>query len=190
MAKRRVPRYQQEPDKQPAVDRDIVGQFIDAAVQDRALAIRLLRQHPELKKSRWRHDETPLHFLAVEGYADAVRFLADCGFDVNATNQFGDAALIDVATSSDVEIAGILLAHGADPDARSVTRDNVLHCAVGAGNVRLVEMLLEAGANADYVTDLGETVFDALPNKFDRRKKILEVLERFGFRPPETANAE
>lgn len=190
MSKRRVPRYQRELEKRPAVDPEIVGQFIDAAVQDQALATRLLRQYPALKNSRWLSEETPLHFLAVEGYADAVRFLAESGFNVNATNTFGDTALVDVATLTNVEIARILLAHGANPNAQSTTRGNVLHCAVAAGNVRLVEMLLEAGARADYVTDLRETVFDALPNKADRRAMIVDILERFGFRLHQTPEAE
>jgi hypothetical protein len=38
-----------------------------------------------------------LHFLAVEGFIEGVRFLAGCGADVNAAKKFGDAPLIDLA---------------------------------------------------------------------------------------------
>ena len=44
----------------------LVGTFIDAAVRDPAAAEALLRAHPELLNARWIHDETVLHFLAVE----------------------------------------------------------------------------------------------------------------------------
>ena len=97
--------------------KELVAEFIDAAVKDHPKAQHLLRQNPELHDARWIHDETILHFLAVEGYLDAVRFLGRLGFDVNARNEFGDAPIIDVATIGNVPMAETLLALGADPNA-------------------------------------------------------------------------
>lgn len=162
------------------MDKTLVGTFIDAAVNDHETALRLLNDHPTLRQARWIHGETVLHFLAVEGYAGAVQFLAGLGFGVNLINEFGDAPLVDVATLGNDGIAEVLLKHGADPNAASSTRDNVLHCAVRSGNARLVELLLAAGARLDYVTDIGESVFDALPDDPGQRKAVLAVLKRHG----------
>ncbi|HLL13756.1 MAG TPA: ankyrin repeat domain-containing protein [Pyrinomonadaceae bacterium] len=164
------------------MDQELTEDFIDAAVHDQPKAKRLLEAHPELRDARWIHHETVLHFLAVEGYADAVRFLGSLGFDPNAANEFGDPPLIDVATIGNGQVAEVLLAVGADPNATSLTQDNVLHSAVRSGNARLVELLLSAGARADYVTEREETVFDALPQEPRGRAAVEEVLVKHGVR--------
>jgi ankyrin repeat protein len=160
-----------------------IGEFIDAAVQDRERAAGMLSAHPDLIDARWIHGETPLHFLAVEGFTDAVRFLAERGANVNAVNEFGDAPLIDLAVLGLTDAAELLLSHGANPNASSATHDNVLACAVRSGNARLVARLLEAGANGRYLTDLGESVFDALPASEGERLSILAILAQHGIVP-------
>jgi ankyrin repeat protein len=166
----------------------LIGEFIDAVVQDPQKAAALLSEHPDLINARWIHDETVLHFLAVEGFAEGVRFLAARGADIDAVNEFGDSALVDVAGLGIYEIAEILLGHGANPNASSPTRDNALHCAVRSCNARLVTLLLNAGANPQYVTYLGESVFDALDESGadpTEREAILAVLADYGVRPDE-----
>lgn len=173
------------------LDKATIGEFIDAAVLDPAKARQLLRQHPTLKDARWLCGETCLHFLAVEGFTDAARLLIELGFDVNAPNEFGDAPLVDVAQVGKLEIAEVLLAHGANPNAQSTTQDNVLHAAARRGDARLVQLLLSAGAKGDYVTDIGETVFDALPQKLNRRLAVERVLREYGIvRKPPQSDAE
>jgi len=163
----------------------IVGEFIDALVNDRQRAEVLLSAQPDLLNARWMHDETVVHFLAVEGFLDAVTFLAERGADLNLVNEFGDVPLIDIAALGFNDVAEVLLRHGADPNVRagSAGRFNALDCGVRAGNSVLVEMLLRAGASAIYVTDLGETIFDVLPESRNDRGKILAVLARYGHKP-------
>jgi ankyrin repeat protein len=163
-----------------ALDASIIGEFIDAVALDPSKAAEMLRHEPGLRDARWLHEETILHFLSIEGKAEHVRLLGEWGFDPNATNEFGDAPLIDVAVLGRDDVAGVLLDLGADPNARSVTADNVRHCAVRSGNARLVELLLSKGAKADYTTDIKETVFDALPEDPARRAAVEEVLHRHG----------
>ena len=127
----------------------LVGDFIDAAVRDQQRAAEMLAAHPELLNARWIHNETVLHFLAVEGFADGVRFLAERGADVNAVNEFGDAPLIDVVVLGYTDIAAMLLSHGANPNARSDTHDSALDCATQSGNEQMVAMLRAAGAVED-----------------------------------------
>ena len=163
-----------------AIDPSTVGQFIDAVVLDQSKAGEMLRHEPGLRDARWLHGETVLHFLAIEGEAEHVRLLGEWGFDPNAANEFGTAPLIDVATLGRDDVAAVLLDQGADPNARSTTHDNVLHCAVRSGNARLVDVLLSRGARANYVTDTGETVFDALPESDAERAAVEEVFRRHG----------
>jgi ankyrin repeat protein len=162
------------------LSRELIGEFIDAAVRDQVRAARLLATHPDLIKARWLHNETVLHFVAIEGFTGAVTFLAEHGADVSAVNEFGDAPLIDAAALGHTEIAAVLLRHGANPNARSDTRDNVLHIAVQAANEPLVALLLAAGADARYCTDLGESVFNALPLSGPGRERMLAVLAEHG----------
>jgi ankyrin repeat protein len=166
---------------------ELVGEFIDAVVRDPARAEAMLNERPELLNARWIHDETVLHFLAIEGFTEGVRFLAVRGADVNAVNEFGDTALVDIAGLGLTEIADVLLTHGANPDARSESRDNPLHAAARAGHAELVRRLLKAGANARYCTDLGESVFDAVnENPSAERQETLAALREYDVRDPET----
>ena len=154
--------------------KNLIGLFIDAVIQDQPKAQRLLKDYPALLNSRWIHNETVLHFLAVENYLDGVRFLANLGANVDSTNEFGDTALIDVAILGNDKVAEVLLEHGANPNSSSETNDNPLHCAVASGNARLVGLLLDYGAKHSYERDIGETVIDVLPQKAASRKGVLE----------------
>jgi ankyrin repeat protein len=108
---------------------DELGAFIVAAVQNHPAARDMLRRSPQLLNARYIHGETVLHFLAVEGHADGVRFLAEAGAQVDGPNEFGNTALVDAATLGNAGVVGTLLQHGADPNAASTTRDNVVHGA-------------------------------------------------------------
>jgi ankyrin repeat protein len=127
-------------------DRELVGRFIDAAVNEPPLAETLLASHPELRHARWLHEETPLHFLAVEGYSDGVRWLATHDFDVNTPNEFGDTALVDVASMGQADMVRLLLEFGADPNATSKVHGTALLAAVNSLSLPTVEAMLSAGA--------------------------------------------
>ena len=128
------------------------------------------------------HDETVLHFLAIEGFADAVRFLIGHGAEVNTLNEFGDSPLVDVAAVSTNEIARMLLTAGADPNGPTTPfRYCPLHNAARKGNMELVKLLLEAGANPQYVNGYDDTIFDALDEAPpEERERILALLEGYG----------
>jgi len=152
-----------------------IGQFIDAAVRDQVAARKMIDARPDLLNARWMHNETILHFLAVEGYADAVRFLAAAGAAIDDVNEFGDTALIDVAVLGNAEIAKLLLEHGANPNAPSKTQGNPLGAAVWSGNVELVELLLAAGARAEF-----DDLWLALEAGRAPRGEMEPVLARYG----------
>ena len=162
----------------------LIGDFIDAVVEDPARAAALLSQWPELLNARWIHDETVLHFLAIEGFTEGVAFLLRRGADVDAVNEFGDTPLVDVAGLGRTDIAAMLLEHGARPDGVLITRDRPLHAAARTGNAALLRLLLNAGADPRYRTDLDETVFDAVDAAPSRnRAELLTVLADHGVVP-------
>lgn len=168
-----------------SVEKELVGQFIDAAVNDPAEALLLLDANPDLRTAHWNLGQTSLHFVAIEGFVDAVGLLLENGFDPNARNQFGDTPLLDVCVLEHVEIAGLLLKHGADPNASSEIRDNPLHCCVEQGSAQLVDMLIVAGADPNYSTEFGATIFDNWPEVAEQQQAMSEVLEKHDVRRAE-----
>ena len=162
---------------------EIVGEFIDAVVDDEARARQLLSTYPELLNARWLHGETVLHFLAVEGFIDGVRRLAEWSADVNLVNDFGDPPLRDCVALGNEGLVELLLQHGANPNVVSDTLGPLLHAAVASGHAGIVRRLLVAGADVRACSDSGETVFDALPTDPDERDAVLAVLTESGVGP-------
>lgn len=165
---------------------NLIAEFIDAVVTDSSRAEQLLAQQPALLDARWIHNETVLHFLAIEDYEDGVRFLLAHGADANAVNEFGDSPLVDAAGLGRTSIAKALLVAGANPNGPSTRyRDCPLHEAARKGNVALVRLLLNAGADARYMNDYHHTVFDALDEAIaEDRQHILTLLAERGIFPP------
>ncbi len=158
----------------------LTGDFIDAVVDDPERARHLLSAQPELLNARWILGETVLHFLAVEGYAEAVQRLAEWGADVNLTNRFGDSPLLDCVLLSNEALVAILLRYGANPNVVSETCGPLLHAAVTCGNPGVVQRLLAAGADPHTRTSIGETVFDALPAQAHEREAMLAIFSSVG----------
>jgi len=166
----------------------LIREFITAVVEDQPKAERLLSQDRSLVNARWMHDETALHYLAIEGFADAVRFLIAHGADVNTVNEFGDSPLVDVANVSTNEIARMLLAAGADPNGPLTPfRYCPLHNAARKGHAELVKLLLDAGANPNYVNGYRDTIFDALDEGAspEERENVVRLLASYGVYKPQ-----
>ncbi len=98
-------------------------------------------------------NQTPLHDAARNRHPDVVRILLDHGADVNATDKMGTTPLeypsgfVDNYHSNYQETVEILIAHGAE--VRHVDRngETALHEAVFMGNAKVVEILLDHGAD-------------------------------------------
>ncbi len=101
---------------------------------------------------------TPLHIAAFAHNAAATRALLAAGADVNAlaTASFAPVtSLGTAATFGAVEIAEILLEHGADTEKTSDDRHTPLHSAAANGNAELVRLLLDHGADRTATLDDG-----------------------------------
>ena len=98
-------------------------------------------------------NQTPLHYAARSRHPDVVKLLLDHGAKVNATDKMDTTPLeypsgfVDNYQSNYQETVEILLSHGAN--VRHVDRngETALHEAVFMGNAKVVEILLDHGAD-------------------------------------------
>ena len=96
----------------------------------------------------------PLVEASKRGHADLVRLLLRKGAAVNAESSGRVTALHRVKTA---EIAGILLAHGADLEARQLLGRTPLWLAVEGGRTEVVRYLLTRGADPHVANVIGDT---------------------------------
>ncbi len=62
-----------------------------------------------------------------------------------------------------LDVAKLLITGAANPNSKGKIDDTPLHCAVQNGNTELVDLLIRNGADPNYTTELGETIFDNWP---------------------------
>ena len=161
------------------IERETVGKFIDACVDNHAEAKRLLSQHPGLLNANWLGDEHLLNFLVIESFTDGVAFCLENGFDANQPDgEFGDTPLHYACMLNCIDVARALLQFGADPNAVSAINDTPIHCCIAKANAEMIDLLITNGADPHYTTELGETVFDNWPNSADKQARIAAVLRK------------
>ncbi|MEM8717874.1 MAG: ankyrin repeat domain-containing protein [Cyanobacteria bacterium P01_G01_bin.39] len=161
------------------VPREIIGQFVDAAVENAMLADELLLKYPDLRVATWL-GESILRFLAIENYSAGIYYLVQHGWNIDESDNFGNTILIDSVMAKAYDSVTALLELGANPNAVSLSVDNALHCAIFSGNIKMVKVLLDGRANPNYVTDIGETVFNVLPQNPDKNAQIRLLLMEKG----------
>ncbi len=109
---------------------------------------------------------SPVGYAAFFGHAALLRELIRRGGEVNAParNAMRVCALHSAAAHSDqaraVELARIVLEAGGDPNARQHGGFTPLHEAAGNGNLPLIELLLQRGADPALTNDKGERAID------------------------------
>ena len=96
-------------------------------------------------RSRNAMANTPLHAAVAGRNRGAVRSLLEHGADVNARQEGGWTALHAVAQNGDVETARLLIAAGAQVDARAGNRQNPMDLAMTKGHQAMVDLLAEYG---------------------------------------------
>ena len=87
-----------------------------------------------------------------------------------------DDALLSVAAEGDVEIAKILIANGADPNAKDEDNDSALLKAVARGNAPVAELLIASGADVNAENNFGWTAM--LLAKDRARNDIIKLIEK------------
>jgi hypothetical protein len=94
---------------------------------------------------------------AMRGTRPGVRFLADCGVDLNAGDPAGSTALIVASANGRDEFVKDLLVFGADVNGTTNDGESALGVAARQGHLLVVEVLLKAGAQVDARDKLGFT---------------------------------
>jgi len=106
--------------------------------------------------AREENGETPLMYAAVEDRTEIVEILLDRGSDINAASLNGETALTKAVIVSRYNAVSRLLTRGAD-----IEKDNPLMYAAGGGDVKMIKLLLEAGANINAQNREGDTALTA-----------------------------
>jgi ankyrin repeat protein len=122
----------------------------------------ILDGQPEAIEATSADGFTPLQLAAFFGHPAAVRLLVDRGADVRAVsaNPSRLQALHSAAAGGHTEIAGLLLAAGADPNARQRGGFTPLMAAAAGGDEPLVDVLIDGGADPTARGDDGKTAAD------------------------------
>jgi ankyrin repeat protein len=121
---------------------------------------------PKPKKDQFL-EESPLQLAAENGHLEIIRYLVNKGADIEYSNGNG-TALSRAAREGKKEAVRLLLELGADPNGMGRDKQNKslppLRHAIGlygSGNVEVIELLVRAGAEVNYVNLEDEFVEEA-----------------------------
>jgi len=108
------------------------------------------------------------------GLLEHVVRLHQAGVDVNCRSPDGGTALMLAAFASKPEIVRYLLQHEADATLRTATGQTALQAAVGGlmpegGVLKVVRMLLEAGADPSVADEAGPTPYSLAKSKYSEK---------------------
>lgn len=115
--------------------------------------------------------ETQLHVACINGDVGAVERLLSSGHATNVRDHYGWSPLHEAANHGYVDIAELLLKHGAnvnDPGGTSCKGVTPLHDAAYCGHFPMMQLLMQHGAAATLKTHDGDTVLDCLEDWRDR----------------------
>eukprot|EP00730_Choanoeca_flexa_P006226 TRINITY_DN12112_c0_g1_i12.p2 TRINITY_DN12112_c0_g1~~TRINITY_DN12112_c0_g1_i12.p2 ORF type:complete len:347 (+),score=80.53 TRINITY_DN12112_c0_g1_i12:1316-2356(+) len=141
-------------------------------VADKVKLLLKLGGDVQCKASCW--GDTPLHHTAAFGRVEAMQLLLAHQADVNAVNK-DDATPLHIAaeTPGTSETARLLLAHGARHEAKDKDGNTPLHDACREGNLAVVRLLLQYGADPNIRGEGEETPLDKLSNE---HKQLVEKM--------------
>jgi ankyrin repeat protein len=117
----------------------------------------LLKDNPNLVKSKDTYGLTPLFWAADQDHNEVAALLLTNGADVNATNAAGDSALIMAAYNNYTNMVELLLANQANVNATNKNGDTALLLAAYHNYTNTVELLLAKQANINAADTNGDT---------------------------------
>ena len=140
-------------------------------------------------------DYIALDFAAKEGHLSIVKIFLESGIDVNHQEDIVVESLTKIETKSDtmlssaalyrgwndiekinnkIDTINYLLDNGADINLHGKFGNTALHWAAGDENIKIVELLLEKGANIKLKNDKGERAFNYADKKHKKIKALIK----------------
>lgn len=161
------------------LDHDALTTVHEAAILGDVAAIdRFLETGPDALDAPGPDGFTPLHLAAHFGRVEALERLLDHGADLAAvsTNANRNTPLHAAAAGGSLMGAKVLIASGADVDARDAAGHAAIHLAAAAGHVPLIRALLDGGADPVPKNIGGKTPLDFARDA--GREEAVAVLEQ------------
>lgn len=152
--------YQQPEIANLLIDRGAVLDIFEASAAGRAsIVAEMLDGHPDLAAA-WALDGfQPLGLACFFGHTDLVELLLKRGAPVSepSRNPLQVQPINSAVAGQHLEIARLLLDHGANPNAVQGEGFTPLHGAAQNGQNEMIELLLSRGANPTAKTSKGQT---------------------------------
>ncbi|KGR79157.1 ankyrin repeat domain-containing protein [Ureibacillus manganicus] len=101
--------------------------------------------------------EQQLISAAARGDIKAVLALLEDGADINATDHYGNTAVMAATQKNNVDTVKVLIGQGADINIRNNNMDNVLLYAGAEGLLEIVKIAIQAGADTTITNRFGGT---------------------------------
>jgi ankyrin repeat protein len=139
----------------------------------------LLKQNPELAKSKDHNKEPVLHRAVTLDRRAITVLLLKAGAGANDPDENGYTALHWAAFWSRPELAKLLIKHGADVKARAKNGVTPLHEAARLGSVEVARLLLAAGANINATDKEGRTPL-SWAGGFGEASEMIKLLVKHG----------
>ena len=157
------------------VDLDV---FEAAATGQTERLLDLIAKDPSLMNAYSPDGFTPLGFAVFFRHQETVKALVDAGANVNLPSResMKVTPLASAAAATQTDSARLLIAHGANVNARAAGGHIPLHEAAANGSVELVTLLIENGADINAQTDDGRTPLD-FAKEYNRREVIALLKE-------------
>jgi ankyrin repeat protein len=116
--------------------------------------ISILKNTPQLLKSKNAFGITPLHFAAIGGHTEAARILLDSGADLHSKTYSGISPLYGAVSGGQLATCRFLISRGANVNQSTNDNATPLHAATSRG---IAEVLVNAGADVEAKNRFGFT---------------------------------
>lgn len=143
--------------------------------------VQILNASNEAQWDFYPHHATPLYYAASFGLIDTVKdILQDPEVDLDAPgSRFGGTALHAAVLREHIEVMGLLLAAGANPNQADWNKVTPLHSAALYGSEQVIRVLLDHGASVEAMDTEGRTPRDwAIDGgKLEAQRLVLRTAE-------------